>query len=47
MKTMVGKTTKHRARRFRRLIRANEAVSSLDYAVLVGGGVVAIGTALD
>ena len=46
MKTMVAKTTKHRSRRFRRFIRANEAVSALEYAVLVGVVVVGIGTAL-
>ena len=46
MKTMVAKTTKHRSRRFRRFIRANEAVSALEYAVLVGVVVVGIGAAL-
>lgn len=46
MKTMVGKTTKHRSRRFHRFIRANEAVSALEYAVLVGVVVVGIGGAL-
>ena len=47
MKTMGGKTTKHRSRRFRRFIRTNEALSVIDYAVLDGIVVVAIGTALD
>ena len=46
MKTMVAKPTKHRSRRFRRFIRANEAVSALEYAVLVGVVVVGIGAAL-
>ena len=46
MKTMGGKTTKHRSRRFRRFIRTNEALSALDYAVLDGVVVVAISTAL-
>ena len=46
MKTMVAETTKHRSRRFRRFIRANEAVSALEYAVLVGVVVVGIGAAL-
>ena len=46
MKTTVEKTTKHRSRRFRRFIRANEAVSALEYAVLVGVVVVGIGAAL-
>ena len=47
MKTMGGKTTKRRSRRFRRFIRTNEALSVIDYAVLDGVVVVAIGTALD
>ena len=46
MKTMVAKTTKHWSRRFRRFIQANEAVSVLEYAVLVGVVVVGIGAAL-
>ncbi len=28
--------TKHQSRRFRRFLRANEAVSALEYALLVG-----------
>ena len=36
MKTMEAKKTKHISRRFRRFIRANEAVSALEYAILVG-----------
>ena len=35
--------TKHRSRHFRRFLRANEAVSALEYAILVG--VVAAGIA--
>ena len=46
MKMTVEKTTKHRSRRFHRFIRANEAVSALEYAVLVGVVVVGIGGAL-
>ena len=29
-------TSKHKSRRFRRFLRANEAVSALEYALLVG-----------
>ena len=36
MKTMETKKTKHISRRFRRFIRANEAVAALEYALLVG-----------
>ena len=36
MKTMEAKQTKHLSRRFRRFLRANEAVSALEYAILVG-----------
>ena len=43
MKTM---KTKHQSRRFRRFLRANEAVSALEYAILVGVVAVAIGAAL-
>ena len=35
--------TKHISRRFRRFVRANEAVSALEYAILVG--VIAVGIA--
>ena len=38
--------TKHISRRFRRFVRANEAVSALEYAILVGVIAVAIGAAL-
>ena len=43
MKTMETKRTKHISRRFRRFARANEAVSALEYAILVG--VIAVGMA--
>ena len=36
----------HVSRRFRRFARANEAVSALEYAVLVGVIVVGVGAAL-
>ena len=38
--------TMHISRRFRRFLRANEAVSALEYALLVGVVAVAIGAAL-
>ncbi len=38
--------TKHRSRRFRRFVRANEAVSALEYAILVGVIAIGIGAAL-
>ena len=38
--------SKHKSRRFRRFLRANEAVSALEYAILVGVITVAIGAAL-
>ena len=38
--------SKHKSRRFRRFARANEAVSALEYAILVGVIAVAIGAAL-
>ena len=37
---------KHKSRRFRRFLRANEAVSALEYAILVGVIAVGIGAAL-
>ena len=46
MKTMETKKTKHWSRRLRRFVRANEAVSALEYAILVGVIAVAIGLAL-
>ena len=38
--------TKHHSRRFRRFLRANEAVSALEYAILVGVVAVGIGIAI-
>lgn len=38
--------TKHKSRRFRRFLRANEAVSALEYAILVGVIAVAVGAAI-
>ena len=48
MQTTKEKTmkTKHVSRRFRRFGRANEAVSALEYAILVGVIAVAVGLAL-
>ena len=43
---MSKQESKHKSRRFRRFFRANEAVSALEYAILVGVVAVAIGTAL-
>lgn len=43
MKTMETKRTKHISRRLRRFPRANEAVSAIEYAILVG--VIAVGMA--
>lgn len=40
---MTKQITKHKSRRFRRFLKANEAVSALEYAILVG--VVAVGIA--
>ena len=38
--------TKHKSRFFRRFLRANEAVSALEYAILVGVIAIGIGAAL-
>jgi len=38
--------TKHKPRRFRRFLKANEAVSALEYAILVGVVAVAVGAAI-
>ncbi|MCY4548245.1 MAG: hypothetical protein OXC28_07745 [Defluviicoccus sp.] len=38
--------TRHISRRFRRFARANEAVSALEYAILVGVITVGVGVAL-
>ena len=40
------KTKKHISRRLRQFARANEAVSALEYAILIGVVAVAIGAAL-
>ena len=40
------KTKKHVSRRLRQFARANEAVSALEYAILVGVVAIAIGAAL-
>ena len=46
MQTMESRQTKHQSRRFRRFLRTNEAVSALEYAMLVGVIAVAISAAL-
>ena len=38
--------TRHISRRFRRFARANEAVSALEYAILVGVVTITVGAAL-
>ncbi len=38
--------TRHISRRFRRFVRANEAVSALEYAILVGVITVGVGGAV-
>ena len=43
---MTKQTTKHKSRRFRRFLQANEAVSALEYAILVGVIAVAVGAAI-
>ena len=43
---MSKQVSKHKSRRFRRFAKANEAVSALEYAILVGVIAVAVGTAL-
>ena len=43
MKTMGTRKRRHVSRRFRRFAQANEAVSALEYAILVG--VIAVGVA--
>ena len=37
---------KHKSQRFRRFLRANKAVSALEYAILVGVIAVAVGAAI-
>ena len=43
---MSNRVSKHKSRRFRRFTKGNEAVSALEYAILVGIVAVAIGAAL-
>ena len=43
---MMKTAIKHKSRRFRRFARANEAVSALEYAILVGVIAVAVGAAI-
>ena len=43
---MARKRTKHRSRRLCRFLRADEAVSALEYAILVGAMAVAVGAAI-
>ena len=43
---MSNRVSKHKSRRFRRFFRANEAVSALEYAILVGVVAVGIGAGL-
>ena len=43
---MEAKKSKHRSRRFRRFARANEAVSALEYAILVGVIAVTVGAGI-
>ena len=43
---MMKTTIKHKSRRFRRFLKANEAVSALEYAILVGVIAIAIGLAM-
>lgn len=43
---MTKRASKHKSRFFRRFAKANEAVSALEYAILVGVIAVAVGAAL-
>ena len=43
---MIKQPIKHKSRRFRRFLRANEAVSALEYALLVGIIAVMVGAAI-
>ena len=43
---MIKQPFKHKSWRFRRFLRANEAVSALEYAILVGVIALAVGAAL-
>ena len=43
---MMKTAIKHKSRHFRRFLKANEAVSALEYAVLVGVVVTAVGVGI-
>ena len=43
---MMKTAIKHKSRQFRRFLMANEAVSALEYAILVGVIAIAVGAAL-
>ena len=43
---MMKQSIKHKSRRFCRFFKANEAVSALEYAILVGSIAVAVGLAI-
>ena len=43
---MMKTAIKHKSRRFRRFLKANEAVSALEYAILVGVIAVAVSAAI-
>ena len=43
---MMKTAIKHKSRRFRRFLKANEAVSALEYAILVGVIAIGIGVAM-
>ncbi len=43
---MMKTAIKHKSRHFRRFLKANEAVSALEYAILVGVIAVAVGLGL-
>ena len=43
---MTKQISKHKSRRFRRFLKANEAVSALEYAILVGVIAVAVSAAI-
>ena len=43
---MMKTAIKHKSRRFRRFLKANEAVAALEYAILVGVIALALGAAI-
>ena len=43
---MMKTAIKHKSRRFRRFLKANEAVSALEYAILVGVIAIGVGAAI-